>query len=123
MSVVISGSLVLSDGAGGDVINANNPVIGYRNLVTPSNVSATTQAAGFPASNLANPSTNLRWQGQASEADQFITLALNTIDQVDYIGIARHNLGSAQILVSIEALNPSSVFVPLIGPVCFPDDR
>jgi hypothetical protein len=123
MSVVISGSLVLGgETIGGGVITANNPVIGYRTLVNASNVSATTQAAGFPASNLANPSTNLRWQGQASGADQFVTLALNTNEQVDYLGIARHNLASAQIPVSIEALNASSVWVPLAGPVILPND-
>ena len=122
MSVVISGNVVLTDISGGGVINADNPLIGYRNLVTSSNVAATTQIAGFPASNLANPSTNLRWQGQASGSDQFITLALNTIEDVDYIGIARHNLGSAQIPVSIEALNSSSVWVPLVGPAGLPND-
>jgi hypothetical protein len=97
MSVVSSGSLVVADVSGGGVINANNPIIGYQSLVTASNIS-TNAAAGFPAGNLANGSTNLRWRGLAGE--QFITMAPNTGKLVDYIGVARHNFASAQIPVS-----------------------
>ena len=62
MSVVISSSLVLTDVAsGGGVINANNPLIGYQNLVDDSNLSTTTEDADNPASNLTNSSTNLQW--------------------------------------------------------------
>ncbi len=133
MSVVISGSLVLADSvSGGGIVDANNPIIGYENLVTAANVSAVTEATGFPASNLANPSTNLRWQGALSSpaVDEYITLALNTEELVDYIGIARHNFYSAQIPVSIEVLNEatspdswdeivSDVIPPNDGPLLF----
>lgn len=108
MSVVISGSLVLGDSqSGGGVVNADNPLIGYESLVTSGNVSSTTAASGFPASNLANVSTNLRWEGEAGspEADEYITMALNTAELVDYVAIARHNFATAQIAVSIEVLD------------------
>ena len=111
MSVVISGSLVLSDSvSGGGTINANNPVIGYQNLVTTGNITSTTADSSFPVTNLANPSTNLKWVGLlASPAvDEYITVAVNTENDVDYIAIARHNLATAQIPISIEVLDPDA---------------
>jgi hypothetical protein len=132
MSVVIAQNLVLGDiVSGGGVINANNPLIGYQQLATTGNISATTEAAGFPASFLVNPSTNLRWEGVIASpaADEYITLDLNTEELVDYIGIARHNFFSAQIPVSIETLDEgspeswteiiSSVIPPNDGPLLF----
>jgi hypothetical protein len=107
MSVVISSSLTLGESvSGGGVINANNPIIGYQNLVTSTNISATTADADFPAANLANPSTSLRWLGEigSPEADEYITIEVNTAELIDYVGIARHNFGTAQIPVSIEGL-------------------
>lgn len=133
MSVVISSSLVLTDVAsGGGVINANNPLIGYQNLVDDSNLSTTTEDADNPASNLTNSSTNLQWVGASGSpsADEYITLALDTNEEVDYIGIARHNFYTAQIPVSIEILDSdaspdtwteviSEVIPPSDGPLIF----
>jgi hypothetical protein len=127
MTVVISGSLVLSDTvSGGGIINADNPLIGYQNLVTSSNVSATSEDADNPASNVANPSTALRWQGaDASPAvDDYLTFALDTAELVDYIGIARHNFYSAQTAVSIETLDEGSPesWTEIVEPVIPPND-
>jgi hypothetical protein len=106
MSVVISSSLTLADVlSGGGTINGNNPIIGYRNLVTAANISSTTEHPDFPATNLANPSTSLKWVGAASPpADETITIEVNADEEIDYVGIARHNFGTAQITVSIEGL-------------------
>jgi hypothetical protein len=127
MSVVISGSLVLGDSvSGGGIINANNPIIGYESRVTAGNVSATTEADGFPVTNVANPSTNLRWEGVAGspEADEYITLDLQTVELVDYVAIARHNFATAQIPVSIEALEEGSPesWTEIVADVIPPND-
>jgi hypothetical protein len=109
MSVVIASSLVLSDVAlAGGVINANNPIIGYQNLVTPGSLSTTTADPAYPAANMANPATYSRWKGLASAADQFIRMDLHTAELVDYVAIARHNFFSAQIPVSLEVLDAGS---------------
>jgi hypothetical protein len=128
MTIVISGSLVLSDSvSGGGVINADNPLIGYRNLVTSSNVTATSEAADNPASNVANPSTALRWQGAGGSPaeDDYLTFALDTAELVDYLAVARHNFYSGQIAVSVEVLNedtsPDS-WDELVAPVIPPND-
>ena len=106
MSVVISNSLTLGDVvSGGGTINGNNPIIGYRNLVTTANLSSTTQDPNYPTTNLGNPSTSLKWVGNASPpADEYVTVAVNTAEEIDYVGIARHNFGTAQITVSVEGL-------------------
>ena len=128
MSVVISGSLVLSDTvSGGGIINADNPLIGWRNQVDASNVSATSEETGFPASNVANPSTALRWQAAASSpaVDDYLTFALATEDLVDYLAVARHNFYSAQIAVSVEVLNESTSpdsWDEIVSPAIPPND-
>lgn len=128
MSIVISSSYVITDSlSGGGVITGDNPVIGWRTLVQAGSLQSTTAAAGFPVSNLGNPSTDLLWQGVVSipEQDEYITLGVSTVDDVDYVGIAGHNFGSAQIPVSIEYLDVETdpdTWVELIAPVILPDD-
>ena len=128
MSIIISSGLVLSDVvSGGGIINANNPVVGWQTRITSGNVTATTAETGYPASNLANPSTELLWRGLVSSPaqDEYLTLALNTNEQVDYIGIAHHNFASAQIAVSVEVLDDQASPVQwneVIAPHFLPND-
>ncbi len=103
--IVVSQNLVLSPGG----IPLNTPIIGYRSIVTAGAVLATSQDAGFPASNLANPSTALRWKAAEEgsppgppSADQYLTLAIDQVDEIDYLAVAVHNLGSGLNTVSVE---------------------
>lgn len=77
-----------------------------RNLVTTSNVSATSAEADKPASNLANPSTALRWQADDASSpltdDQYITVQINSVEEVDELSIAVHNLGTGSNTLSVE---------------------
>ena len=125
MSVVISSSLTLSGSiSGGGIVNADNPLIGYENLATPSNLTTTTEDAGFPAINLANPATHLRWQGTSIVTDEYITIAAETAELLDYIGIAGHNFWSVQIPVSIEVLISTGpdVWAEIVSPLIPPND-
>lgn len=109
MTTVISSSLVLDDLlSGGGVINGNNPVIGYHNLVTSSNISTTTESTSYPAINLGNVATYVKWQGTDDSNDEYITMDLQSIDDVDYVAIAKHNFFTAQIEVSLEIFNGST---------------
>ena len=56
MGVIFEEGMALSSG------DHNAPLIGYDSVLTPSACSATNQDAEHPATNLANPATNLRWQ-------------------------------------------------------------
>lgn len=128
MTVVISSNYVITESiSGGGTITADNPVIGYNTLLNSGNVSTTTEDPDYPASNLVNVSTNLRWQGLLSspEEDEYITLGVAAVDPIDYIGVAKHNWGSAEIAVSVEYLDESASpeeWVELIAPVFLPND-
>ena len=80
-------------------ITPDNPFVGYNNLVAFNNIAADENAAGFPGSNLANPSTNLLWQG-INTNPQSLVVTLSGMEPVDYIAIAGHNFGSQAISVT-----------------------
>lgn len=99
----------------------NAPVICYQNLVTTANVSADSEDADFPAVNLANPSTASRWKSE-STAEQYVTAAINEVEDVDYVCIARHNFATAQIAVSVEGDPDGMGFDELVAAAIPADD-
>lgn len=102
MSVVISDDLYVAPGAYG--LSANNPIVGYNNIVTSGNIAATTEDPDYPVTNLANPATHLLWKSGAGSptSDEYLTITTGTASDLDYLAIARHNLGTAQAAVSVE---------------------
>jgi len=100
--IVVSPSVVLASGGG---VNANNPVVGWRNLVSTGNIAASGAADGYPALNLANPSTAQAqsWRG-SNTAGQYLTVTVGTDEFIDYLAVARHNFGSGAIVVSVEGM-------------------
>lgn len=76
------------------------PLVGWRNVVTASTIVADTEASGYPASNLANPATHLEWRANDT-TEQYLTITTNEVDDIDYVGIARHNFATAEISVTI----------------------
>jgi hypothetical protein len=119
--IVISNSLVL---AAPPSYQPNNPVIGWHNLVTPANVTASSEAADHPAVNLANPITapQARWQATATSA-QTVEVAIDAVDPIDYVAIARHNLGTAHIPVMVEgSINSGVDWSELVQEVLLPND-
>ena len=128
---VISSNVVVSTDtavAGFGTVNANNPIIGFEDLATTSNITTDTAASGFPASNMANPSTNLRWQGATASpaVEEIVQVAVATTELVEYLGIARHNLGTIGSSVTVEgtvSLSASPiVWTTLAGPQTFAND-
>lgn len=114
--IVISSSLVLSESD----FTPDHPIIGYRNIVTIDNVEADGEDALYPVTNLANPATHIRWQSDDVDL-QYITVTTGSADPIDYVGIAKHNFGSAEIAVSVEGDNGSG-FAELVAPVIPGDD-
>jgi hypothetical protein len=116
--IVISSNLVLAQAAG--AVDTDLPAVGYHNVVRSDSIVADTQEANFPASNLANPATHLEWRA-ADDSEQYITITTNEVDPIDYVGIARHNLGTAEIVVSVEA-NIDAVWTEIVEETMLPDD-
>jgi hypothetical protein len=89
-----------------EIRGANNGVIGIHNLLTAASVSADSEQANYPVTNLANPATDLtqRWKSDSLDLQKIIVQTDEA--QVDYIGIARHNFGSGEIIASVEYPDP-----------------
>lgn len=128
MPVIVTSNLVLTDtdetlfG-----LTADHPIIGWINLVTVSNISATDSDADFPVTNLANPATHLSWKAGAADSPptyDYITVSPNTADDIDYIAIARHNLGSLAIPIEIGYFDTASppVWTVLVAESLLADD-
>jgi hypothetical protein len=99
MSVYISQALAL---ALAPTTDNDAGIIGYDNLLTITNVLATSEDADYPATNLANPSTVSLWRS-AVTTTQYVTV--NATGTADYMGLARHNLSGAT--VSVEEFDGS----------------
>ena len=99
-------AIVLSPGLGvapATTFQPHWPIFAWDNLVDIENVEADTADADYPVTNLANPSTNLRWQA-ADTSDQALTVTLSTMQAVDCLCVGRHNFGSGRIPVSVDGL-------------------
>ncbi|WP_061023885.1 hypothetical protein [Bradyrhizobium sp. CCH5-F6] len=117
MSLVISQNFVLTDSTPEFPVTLDHPVIGWHNIVTTANIVADNEDPDFPASNLANPATHEEWRSDA-DGEQFLTVTTGYVDEIDYVGIARHNFGSEQIPVTIEDGSGNA----LVEEVMLPDD-
>jgi hypothetical protein len=108
--IVISQSLVLNPGA----VPLNTPIFGWENLAAEGTIEATSEDTDFPAFNLTNPSTALRWKADAAASpgfdstDQYLTVTFPTAIDLDYLAIAVHNLGTWQNTVSVEGFDDAS---------------
>lgn len=123
MSVIFAPNLVLSGEEATYGLTADHPVIGWQTFVVPGAVTATTSVAAFPPRNMANPATHLAWRGGATSATEYVTLTPSPeIGLVDYVAIARHNIGSAQISISIGYETAGPTWVELVPPVYLGDD-
>jgi len=96
MSVIISGEIVLSAVGGADA-----PLIGYHTILPNATITATSEADGHPITLATNVSTAEFWKATGT-ADQVIEIETNSSDDLDYIGIARHNLGTAGATITVE---------------------
>ena len=123
-SVIVAPNLVLLGAESG--LTLDNPIIGWSNAATISNITVTSENSNYPATNMANPATHLFWQASGDSPAptyQYITVT-GYSDNFDYAAIARHNLGSLQIPIAIGYMDSSSppVFVEIIGDTLLADD-
>lgn len=119
MAVVISRSLVLTPASA--PLGSNRPIIGWDNRVVAAGVVADHEADGYPATNLANVSTAAGWRSD-STADQYVTFTVTGGEPIDYLALARHNLGSAGVNVSVEVIDEDEVWVEVFPPVLLAGD-
>ncbi len=120
MSIVVSQNIVLSD-PNPYGLTLDHPIIGWDNIVTVDNIVATSEATGYPVTNLANPATHLRWRGSPDSpaAAERITITTGSADDIDYLAIAKHNFGTATIeaYVGYSDDNSPETITTLAGPI------
>lgn len=97
----------------------NHPRIGYANVVPDGGISSGSAAAGFPVSNLLNPTTYLAWRG-SSTAAQTVTFSFGTATAVNYLGIAAHNLGTSGITYTLQSSDNNMTWTTIASDA--PDD-
>jgi hypothetical protein len=97
MSIFISPALVLSSQRVQDILD--NGIMCFNNIVTPASVSASSESAINPIENVTNPATAFIYEA-ANTSTQTITIQ-STGSEVDYVGIARHNLNQIGLRLSI----------------------
>lgn len=97
MATVIGSGFVVSRGA---LASKNAGIIGYINYANVNTLTASSEEIDNPASNMTNPATAFRWVA-SSNATQTITIDVNQ-QEIDYIGIARHNLNQIGLNVSVR---------------------
>lgn len=98
MAVVISNNMVLGSSTSQDQGNAG--VIAYQTILNVNSVTASSALPTNPITNVANPATAWTWEA-ADTATQTITINASG-QQIDYIGIARHNLNQVGLTVTVK---------------------
>lgn len=88
MSVVISSRMVLQE----TVFPFNHARIGIDNALTGATLTATSSATGFDPENTIDGTTYDYWRPTSGNAT--LTADLGEVKEIDYLGIAAHNLGT-----------------------------
>lgn len=100
MAVILNKNMVLT--AKSSALGSK-PILGWRNYVNYSNVTAQYEDPFYPATNLGNPATNSEWRSTSMD-EQTLEVEIGGGLLVDYIAVARHNLGSSGAIIYIDAL-------------------
>ncbi len=115
--IIISSALVLSPV---HRLSLDHPAIGHHNVVTAAGIVATSYAAGFPPSNLANPATHLEWRA-GSLNNHYLTIETDEVDPIDNLAVAGHNFASAGNILSVERFQDGE-WVGLVEEVLLAND-
>ena len=103
---LVIGAMVLAQP---EVITPNQPLLGWRNFVSETDFTASSETEFSPVSNLANPSTAFGWEATSTDDQQ---IDIENERPVDYLGIARHNLrGGAEMRIEFGVGGSFSVVI------------
>ena len=101
MSVIIDNNLILSPPP--DIQPLRHSRIGYKTWTrgrAPSDVTASSEASGFPADAPLRPDTYERWRPSSTSSTWEIDLG--TARPVSYVGIGAHTIGTSGAAITVE---------------------
>lgn len=114
--IILSRSLLLGAAPG---VKLSTPIILWNSLVTTNTLDVSSEDEDYPAINLATDSTIEYWR--AADTDP-VTIELDLEgEQIDAVGIARHNLGSSHATLTVEAF-VDGAWEEVIAPQMLADD-
>lgn len=105
MALIFSSNIVLSPTV---TLNDNAGLIAWQNRVTSANVTATSELISAPITNVSNPATAFGWHAETT-ATQTITITLDG-QEIDFVGIAKHNLNQIGLTVDVRLNGVSVLF-------------
>lgn len=117
--IVISDALALSLA---ESKTGNNPVLGWHNIAKITSITTDDADPLFPAVNLSNQITHLEWRGADVGVNHVTVDTAGYEDDLSYVGIARHNFGTAGISVTIEKETSPGVWATLVNEQLLADD-
>jgi len=117
MSIYINNAGFLNEILGSDY-SKNSPILAYRSVLTVDDISVPGTSSSRPPSNMWSPDTSTTWEGEgysgaSSTLTQYILLENPGRHPVDYIGIARHNLGSEVFSYKMQSSADNITWVDL----------
>lgn len=115
--IAISGQRDLSSDEQRDGVTDDNPRIGYHNVITASNLTASSSDADWPIANLTNFLTYLFWQGTNLGEH---TIRVQAPGSINYLAIAGHNLSGAVVQPQVSV--DSTTWTALEQQVAVPDN-
>ncbi len=115
MAIYISQDLYLSGALADGYRNANNPLIGYRNLLEAGSVTADYAETDYPATNMQNVSTGEYWLSSDNFNLQYVTMQVSP-GPIDYFAIGGHNLSGAELKLQYR-LDPADPWSDVTTPV------
>lgn len=101
------------------------PIIGYQSILTINDITADSETADNPAVNMWSPDTSSYWQSDTIPTGQTLYIYFENPSQydIDYIGIARHNFFTGNIVYSLEMFEPgTSTWTAIIDQETVGDD-
>src|SRR6185503_18142568 len=100
---------------------ANAGWIGYRNILTRDNTTASSEDAGHPVVNLVNNTTNQFWEATGTTSE-WVRIADGSTNTVDYFALAKHNLGSTGAGVKLQKSADGSAWTDVVPLFLPPND-
>jgi hypothetical protein len=100
---------------------ANAGWIGYRNILTRENTTASFEDADHPILNLVNNTTNQYWEATGT-TEEWVKVADASANTVDYFALAKHNLGSTGATIKLQKSVDGTTWVDVTTEVMPGDD-
>lgn len=101
--IVVSRNISLAPTDPQSWLDENSPLIAWHNVILDTTTTADSEDTDFPAVNVANPASYLKWKSLTTDI-QYFTIHFEDVEpeETDYIAIAGHNLGSTRTSVKVE---------------------